>query len=301
MTAAEGAESTAALAGFERYSGPSRWRKLWSVWKQQPLGLLGAFLVLVLIVVAIFADVIAPYGANDIQFSSIESPNSTNWFGTDNLGRDVFSRVVLGSRTSLEVGIIATLIGAVGGMLVGLVSGYFGGIIDMILQRIMDALLAFPLIILALIMVAVFGNSIEKLMLVVGVAIIPGVGRIMRGEVLSQKQSLYVESARATGAGGARIMFRHILPNVMATLIVISTALLGAAVLVEAALSFLGLGTPPPKPSWGADLSGAATSYFRHAPWMVIFPGLALSLVVLGFNLFGDALRDVLDPRLRNR
>jgi peptide/nickel transport system permease protein len=165
----------------------------------------------------------------------------------------------------------------------------------------MDALLAFPLLILALIMVAVFGNSISKLMIVVGVAIIPGVGRIMRGIVLSEKQAQYIEAARSVGASSGRIMFRHILPNTAAALIVIATALLGGAILVEASLSFLGLGTPPPTPSWGADLSGNARRYFTHAPWMAIFPGLALSLVVLGFNLLGDALRDVLDPRLRNR
>jgi len=294
-------QSRAIFGAHEDISGPSRWTKLRRVMRQQPLGVFGAIVIIVLILVAIFADFVAPYDPTDIQFKSIQSPNGTNFFGTDNLGRDIFSRVILGSRTSLEVGIIATVIGTVGGALVGLLSGYFGGVIDMVLQRIMDALLAFPLIILALIMVAVFGNSIEKLMMVVGIAIIPGVGRIMRGIVLSERQSLYVESARATGATWQRIMFRHILPNVAAPLIVIATSLLGGAVLVEAALSFLGLGTPPPTPSWGADLSGSASTYFRHAPWMVIFPGAALSLVVLGFNLLGDALRDVLDPRLRNR
>jgi peptide/nickel transport system permease protein len=269
--------------------------------RHQPLGVLGAVVIFVLITTSILADIVAPYDPTSTEFSGIQSPNGTNLFGTDDKGRDILSRVIYGSRTSLQVGIIATVIGTTGGLLVGLISGYFGGIVDIMLQRVMDALQAFPLIILALIMVAVFGNSVGKLMVVVGIAIIPGVGRIMRGIVLSEKQGLYVEAARSTGATSARIMFRHILPNVAAAVIIIGTSLLGAAILVEAALSFLGLGTPPPTPSWGADLSGNARRYFTHAPWMAIFPGLALSLVVLGFNLLGDALRDVLDPRLRNR
>lgn len=288
-------------AAFEPYHPASRWKKLRRVARQQPLGVFGSVVILVLIFMSLAAPKVAPYDPTSIQFDNLQSPNTTNLFGTDDKGRDIFSRVVYGSRTSLKVGLIATLIGTIGGAIVGLCSGYFGGITDSILQRLMDALLAFPLLILALIMVSVFGNSISKLMIVVGVAIIPGVGRIMRGIVLSEKQSQYVEAARATGATSARVMFRHILPNTAASLIVIATSLLGGAILVEAALSFLGLGTPPPTPSWGADLSGNARRYFTYAPWMAIFPGLALSLVVLGFNLLGDALRDVLDPRLRNR
>jgi peptide/nickel transport system permease protein len=280
---------------------PSIWTKMARFARQQPLGVFGIVIILLLIVMALFAPLIAPYDPTSIEFDSLQSPNATNWFGTDDKGRDVFSRVVWGSRVSLQVGIIATVVGTLGGVLVGIISGYFGGWADSILQRVVDAMLAFPTLILALIMVAVFGNSISKLMVVVGIAIIPGVGRIMRGIVLSEKQSLYVEAARSIGAGDTRVMFRHLLPNVTATIIVIASTLLGAAILVEASLSFLGLGTPPPTPSWGYDLSQNARRYFTHAPWMAIFPGLALSLVVLGFNLLGDALRDVLDPRLRNR
>jgi peptide/nickel transport system permease protein len=282
-------------------SGTSRARKLARIARTQPLGVLGAIIILLLVFMSIFAGLVAPYDPQAIDFTSLQSPNATNFFGTDDKGRDIFSRVVFGSQTSLKVGIIATCIGTIGGTLVGLLSGYFGGVLDMALQRVMDALLAFPLIILALIMVAVLGNSIGKLMVVVGIAIIPGVGRVMRGVVLSEKQALYIEAARSTGAGTVRILLRHILPNVAATVIVIATSLLGAAILIEAGLSFLGLGTPPPTPSWGTDLSGNARRYFTYAPWMAIFPGLALSLVVLGFNLLGDALRDILDPRLRNR
>ena len=299
MTAANIASES--LSAVSEFPSQRRVRKLSRIARQQPLGVLGALIIVALIVTSALADTVAPYDPTSTEFSGLQSPNGTNLFGTDDKGRDILSRVIHGSRTSLEVGIIATVIGTLGGLLVGLISGYFGGIVDLLLQRVMDALQAFPLIILALIMVAIFGNSVVKLMVVVGIAIIPGVGRIMRGIVLSEKQGLYVEAARATGATSGRIMFRHILPNIATAVIVIRTTLLGAAILVEAALSFLGLGTPPPTPSWGADLSGNARRYFTHAPWMAIFPGLALSLVVLGFNLLGDALRDVLDPRLRNR
>jgi peptide/nickel transport system permease protein len=252
-----------------------------------------------LILTSVFAEQIATADPANTDGRSLQSPNTSYYFGTDDKGRDVFSRVIHGSRTSLKVGIIATSIGTLGGLLVGLFSGYFGGVIDIVLQRMMDTLLAFPALILALIMISAFGNSITNLMIVIGIAIVPGVGRIMRGVVLSEKQTQYVEAARTVGAGSARIMFRHILPNIAAPLIIIATSLLGGAILVEASLSFLGLGTPPPTPSWGMDLSGNARRYFTHAPWMAIFPGLALSMVVLGFNLLGDALRDVLDPRLR--
>ena len=283
------------------YTAPTRRAKVFHVARTQPLGVLGAVIIVILVLVSIFAPLVAPYDPTSIDFANLQSPNATNFFGTDDKGRDIFSRLIWGSRTSLKVGITATVIGTVGGTLVGLVSAYFGGVIDMALQRVMDALLAFPLLILALIMVAVFGNSVVKLMIVVGIAIVPGVGRVMRGAVLSEKQSLYIEAARSVGAGTPRIIARHILPNVAATIIVIATSLLGAAILIEAGLSFLGLGTPPPTPSWGYDLSANARRYFTHAPWMAIFPGMAISLVVLGFNLLGDSLRDVLDPRLRNR
>jgi peptide/nickel transport system permease protein len=290
------------LLGQEEISyAPSRLKKLRRIARHQPLGVAGAIIIALLILMSIFADVVAPYDPISTEFSGLQSPGGSNIFGTDDKGRDIFSRVIHGSRTSLQVGIIATLVGTLGGLIVGLLSGYLGGIFDIVLQRLMDALQAFPLIILALIMVAVLGNSVPKLMMVVGVAIIPGVGRIMRGIVLSEKQGLYIEAARSTGATPMRIMLRHILPNIAAPVIIIGTSILGGAILVEAALSFLGLGTPPPTPSWGADLSGNARRFFTHAPWMAIFPGLALSLVVLGFNLLGDALRDVLDPRLRNR
>jgi peptide/nickel transport system permease protein len=278
---------------------PSRRRKALRLMRTQPLGAASLVVIVALVLTAVFAPAIAPYDPTSTEFRSLQSPNGTNLFGTDDKGRDVFSRVIYGSRTSLKVGIIATAIGVIGGALVGLISGYFGGWADTIIQRLVDAMMAFPTLILALIMIAVLGTSIVNLMIVVGIAIIPGVGRIIRGVVLSEKQNQYVEATRAVGAGSARVVFRHILPNIMAPLIVIATSLLAGAILIEAGLSFLGLGTPPPTPSWGADLSGQARRFFIHAPWMAIFPGLAISLVVLAFNLLGDALRDVLDPRLR--
>jgi peptide/nickel transport system permease protein len=278
-----------------------RWQGARRVLRQQPLGLLGLAIVLLLIVTAIGAPLIAPYDPTSIEFLNLQSPSSAHVFGTDDKGRDIFSRVVYGSRTSLEIGLIATIIGSAGGAILGIACGYFRGAFDMVAQRISDALQSFPFLILALIMVAVFGTSLVKLMIIIGIAIIPGVGRVVRGAVLAESNSMYVESAHATGASALRIMFRHILPNVAAPIVVIATSLLGSAILIEAGLSFLGFGTPPPAPSWGADLSGNARQFFVHAPWMAIFPGLALSVVVLGVNLMGDAARDMLDPRLRHR
>jgi peptide/nickel transport system permease protein len=275
------------------------WQRARRLIRSQPLGTAGLIVILALIAMAIAAPLIAPYDPTDTGGRSLEAPSATHVFGTDDKGRDIFSRVVYGSRTSLQVGIIATIIGVAGGALVGLLSGYFGGWTDSIIQRVMDSLQAFPTLILALIMVAVVGNTITNLMAVVGIATIPGVGRIIRGIVLGEKQNQYVEAARTLGAGSTRVVFRHILPNLLAPIIIIATSILAGAILVEASLSFLGLGTPPPTPSWGGDLSGQARRYFTYAPWMAVFPGIALSLVVLGFNLLGDALRDLLDPRLR--
>jgi peptide/nickel transport system permease protein len=280
---------------------PAFWSKARRIARQQVLGVVGFVIVVALVVTAIAAPLIAPYDPTDIQFDALQPPSAAHLFGTDEKGRDVFSRVVYGSRISLEIGLIATTIGSVGGALVGIASGYFRGKVDLILQRITDAVQSFPFLILALIMVAVFGSSTVKLMIMIGLTIVPGVGRVMRGAVLSESQGVYIEAAHATGSSAPRIMFRHILPNVAAPLVVVATSLLGAAILIEAGLSFLGFGTPPPTPSWGADLSGNARQFFVRAPWMAIFPGLALSVVVLGVNLMGDSLRDILDPRLRGR
>jgi len=280
---------------------PSSWARMRRMARQQPLGVVGLFIIAVLVITAAFAPWIAPYDPINIDADAVQAPSSAHWFGTDDKGRDVFSRVVYGSRESLEVGLVATLVATAGGAIVGLLSGFFGGIVDMVLQRIMDALQAVPFLVLALVLVSIFGNATWKMMIVVGLAIVPGQGRVMRSAVLQQTESLYVEAARSIGASPMRLMWRHVFPNVMQIMIVLGTALLGSAILIESGLAFLGFGTPPPAPSWGADLSGSARQYFREAPWMAIFPGLALSLVVLGANILGDALRDILDPRLRNR
>jgi len=288
-------------ATYEPYSGPSLRKRTWRAVRLQPVGTVSLVIIIALVGVALFADYIARFDPASIDARSLQSPNSTHWFGTDNFGRDIFSRVVYGSRISLQVGLIATSIGVFGGSLIGLVSAYFGGTIDLVVQRLVDAMMAFPFLVIALIMIAVVGPSVRNVMIVVGVAIMPGVSRVIRGIVLSEKENAYVLSAESVGASNARIMFRHLLPNLVAPIVILVSSVLPGAVLVEAGLSFLGLGTPPPTPSWGADLSGNARTFFQHAPWMAIFPGLALSIVVLAFNLLGDAIRDLVDPQLRNR
>lgn len=270
--------------------------------RQYPLGAVGAFLILVLAVLAAFAPVIAtqdPFALNSRERR--KEPSAEHFFGTDELGRDIFSRIVYGSRISLQVGFISVSLGVTVGALIGLVGAYFGGSVDFWLQRLVDALFAFPTIILALTIVAVLGASTTNVIVAVGIVSIPRIARVVRSSALSVMAQPYIEAARSMGSGHQRIVLRHILPNVGAPIIVVATAGFGGAILSEASLSFLGVGTPPPNPSWGIMLSGAAQQFIRVAPWMAIFPGIAISLAVFGFNLFGDSLRDALDPRLRGR
>lgn len=278
----------------------SKWSSIRRTARRQPLGVVGLLVVVMLVVMAIFAPAIATHDPISIDGDALVGPSSEHYFGTDHRGRDVFSRVVYGSRISLEVGLIAMFVATCGATLIGLISGYFRGPVDMFIQRLMDSMQSIPFLVLALVLVSLFGNEIWKLMIVVGIAIMPGQGRVLRSVVLRESGTLYIEAARSIGATAPRIMFRHILPNIAPSIIVLASALLGSAILIEAGLSFLGFGTPPPTPSWGGDLSGGARQFFVRAPWMAIFPGLALSLVVLGVNLMGDSLRDVLDPRMRN-
>jgi peptide/nickel transport system permease protein len=219
--------------------------------------------------------------------------------GSDHLGRDIYSRIVHGARVSLIVGISSTILGSVLGGIIGLLSAYIGGRTDLITQRALDILQGLPLLVLALVMSASLGPSIQNVIIAISIPIIPRAARVVRASVLSIREFVYVESARALGVGHARVAFRHILPNTFGPFIVLVTAQLGGAILVEAALSFLGLGVPEPYPSWGRMLSIAAAEYAHKAPWLVIYPGLAISLAVFGTNLLGDALRDTLDPRLR--
>lgn len=268
------------------------------VMRANPLGVVGGVLILTLIVVGVFAPLIAPYPINEFSGIPSRAPTSEHVFGTDKFGQDIFSRVVHGARISLKVGFLAVGLGTLAGMAIGISSGYAGGTLDTIVQRCVDTAIAFPQIILLLIVIRVLGPSLTNVIIVVAIGIVPGISRVVRGAVLSERQNQYVEAARCMGASGTRIVLRHLVPNVLPLGIVIATTLLGTAILAEASLSFLGLGIPPPNPSWGADISSSRTS-FPINTWAALFPGIAISMTVLGFNLLGDALRDILDPRLR--
>jgi peptide/nickel transport system permease protein len=267
--------------------------------RKQPLGAAGAVLVLALVATALLADVLATHDPVRTSTSVLVAPGADFWLGTDNLGRDLYSRVIHGSRLSLLVGITSTLLGAVLGGLIGLLSGYVGGKTDMLAQRLMDIMQALPILVLALVLVASLGPSITNAIIAISIPIIPRAGRLIRASVLAIRELAYVEAARALGVRHPRVALRHILPNTIGPFIVLITAQLGGSILVEAALSFLGFGIPEPYPSWGRMLSIAAAEYAHKAPWLVIWPGVAISLAVFGTNLLGDALRDTLDPRLR--
>lgn len=278
----------------------SRWRACWRFVRQKPLGAAGGILVAAMVVIAIFADVLATHDpVRTDPANTLSPPTSLSWLGTDYLGRDIYSRIVHGARVSLIVGIASTILGSALGGLLGLLSGYAGGLTDLITQRVMDIMQGLPLLVLALVMSAALGPSLGNVIIAISVPIIPRAARVIRSSVLVIREMPYVEAARALGLGHRRIAFRHILPNTMGPFIVLATAQLGSAILVEAALSFLGLGVPEPYPSWGRMLSFSAAEYAQRAPWLVLVPGVAISLAVFGTNLLGDALRDVLDPRLR--
>jgi ABC-type dipeptide/oligopeptide/nickel transport system permease subunit len=279
-----------------------RGKALWNLAARKPLGAASALLILLLLFTAIFADVLAPYDPLETRPEiRLAAPSRAHPFGTDDIGRDVFSRVIYGTRISLWVGLLAVGIGTLAGTIVGLISGYWEGWVDLALQRVMDALMAIPGLIQALAIVSVLTPSTTNAMLTIAVVIIPGNSRIVRGAVLSAKQNPYVEAARALGCPHVGIILSHILPNVTAPILIIASIWLGNAILIEASLSFLGLGTQPPTPSWGLMLSSTGRAFMEQAPWLAIFPGLAISFAVLGFNLFGDTLRDAWDPKLRGR
>jgi peptide/nickel transport system permease protein len=266
----------------------------------KPVGALGVFFVLLQLLAALLGPTIAPYDPYEQYYDRIMSaPSLEHFFGTDNFGRDLFSRVLWGARISLKVGLAAVAIGTIFGGLLGMLSGYFGGKLDAVLQRTMDGWMAFPGIILALTIVAVLGPGETNVMVAIGLSQIPPANRVVRGAVLAEKNNIYIEAAKALSSPEVRTIFRHILPNVTAPIIVIATLALGQAILAEAALSFLGVGVQPPNPAWGSMLSGHSRTYMLVAPWMAIFPGLAIFLTVLGWNLLGDALRDACDPRFR--
>jgi peptide/nickel transport system permease protein len=268
--------------------------------RQKPLGTSGAVIILFMGLVAIFADFIAPYDPLATRYHlMMQPPNVEFWLGTDAFGRDIFSRLIYGSRTALLVGFSASFLGATIGAIIGVVSAYFGGKADLIIQRIMDMLLSFPLIIMALSVVAVLGTGTSNVIIAIAVPMVPRCARVVRSSALAIRESPYIDAARALGFRHSRIIFRHMLPNVMAPYLIMLTVFLAQAILLEASLSFLGLGMAEPTPAWGLMLRGAAVEFAEQAPWMGISPGLAISAAVFAFNLFGDSLRDALDPKLR--
>jgi peptide/nickel transport system permease protein len=267
--------------------------------RKKPLGAAGGVLVIVLVATALLANVLSTHNPVRTSNDILVSPGAEHWLGTDNLGRDLYSRVVHGSRISLLVGLASTLLGTIVGGFIGLISGYAGGKTDLLAQRAMDIMQALPILVLALVLAAALGPSLTNAIVAISIPIVPRAARIIRASVLAIRETTYVEAARALGVRHVRVALRHILPNTMGPFIVLATAQLGGSILVEAALSFLGLGIPEPYPSWGRMLSIAAAEYAEKAPWLVIWPGLAISLAVFGTNLLGDALRDTLDPRLR--
>ncbi|MCA9846839.1 MAG: ABC transporter permease [Dehalococcoidia bacterium] len=280
--------------------GRSRLRRMMVLARRKPLGALGAGLMLLLVVVALLAPLLAPYDPYEsISGARLLSPSLSHPMGTDNLGRDLLSRIIYGARISLMIGVLAGALGTLGGLTVGLISGYAGGWVDNVIQRVVDSLMAFPGLILALALVATLGPSLRNVMIAIAVGAIPNTSRVIRGAVLSAKQEDYVSAAHALGAPGWRIAIFHIVPNVMAPVLILASVGFGVSIIAEASLSFLGLGAQPPTPSWGVMLSGPSRRFMTDAPWMAIFPGLAISLVIFGINVFGDALRDILDPRLR--
>ena len=277
-------------------------QRTWRIWKSKPLGLVGALLVFLLLALAVTAPLITFHSQYAISASDqLASPGSEHWLGADRFGRDLWARIAYGARISLYVGFsVAVGAGSIAGML-GITSAYFGGKIDLVGQRIVDVFQAFPGLILAMAIVAALGFGIEKAIIAISIPALPRMIRVVRSQALTVVKTDYVLAGRTIGAGNIRLIFRYIMPNSMAPWIIVVTGQLGGAILTESSLSFLGLGVPEPHPSWGAMLSMNAVDYAEIAPWLVIFPGLFLALAVFGFNIFGDALRDVLDPRLRGR
>jgi len=268
--------------------------------RQRPLGAVGAAIIGIMIAAAVLAEYVAPYDPLVTDYAKmLQAPSAFHWFGTDSFGRDVFTRILYGSRTALWIGFASSFLGATLGALIGVTSAYFGGKLDLILQRFMDLLLSFPLIILALVVVSLLGSGMTNVIFAITVPMVPRCALVVRSSALTLREMPFVEAARALGFGPLHIILRHMLPNVMAPYLIMLTAFLGQAILLEASLSFLGLGVAEPQAAWGLMLRGAAVEFAERAPWMAIYPGIAISLSVFAFNLFGDSLRDALDPKLR--
>ncbi|HEV7803949.1 MAG TPA: ABC transporter permease [Burkholderiales bacterium] len=272
---------------------------------QQPLGAAGLAVIVLMAVCAIFAPWVAPYDPLTVDYGAmLAAPSGEHWLGTDSFGRDVLSRIIYGARTALAVGFLASFAGSTAGAVIGVVSAYFGGKIDLVIQRVMDVLLSFPIIVLAITVVAVLGKNYVlgidvNLVIAIGLPMMPKVARVIRSSALAIRELPYIDAARTAGYSNTRIIFRHMVPNVVAPYLIMVTAFVAQAILAEASLSFLGLGVTEPTASWGLMLSGAAADFYQQAPWMIVFPGVAISLAVFAFNLFGDSLRDWLDPKIK--
>jgi peptide/nickel transport system permease protein len=275
----------------------SPWRQAWVMLRRRPVALASALVLLVVVVAAVFAPWVAPYDPLATSWSLVrKAPSAAHWFGTDEVGRDVLSRVIWGARASLSAGLIAVAIAVLVGVPLGMLAGYVGGVLDSVIGRLTDAMLAIPFLILAIALAAFLGPSLSNAMIAIGVSATPIFVRLARGQVLSARAEDWVEAARAVGNPRARILMRHILPNILPPVLVQSTLAIATAIIAEASLSFLGLGQQPPAPSWGSMLN-TAQRFLTQAPWLAVFPGLAIFVTVLAFNLLGDALRDALDPR----
>jgi peptide/nickel transport system permease protein len=285
-----------------RVKSRSRLSRLGRTARQNPLGAISAIVLIVVALAAIFAPFVAQYGPTDqILTARLKSPGTEHWLGTDNFGRDVFSRMLYGARISLFIGFAATLMGVAAASVLGVFSGFVGGWIDLVIQRIIDAVMAIPGLVLLLTLAMVLGPTTESIIMALVIFIIPPSSRIVRGHAITVSAEQYIEAARVIGASNSRILFRHILPNVAATVIVAASVIVGAVILAEAAIGFLGLGVREPTPTLGNMLSTSAQVYMEQAPWLAIAPGLLIMVVVGACNLLGDSLRDVLDPRLRGR
>ncbi len=289
-TFAAPAAATTAVRPVRRLGIPRKWRN--------PIGMIGAVIIVLTVLIALLAPLIAPYSPSEQKAKRLLGPSRVHLMGTDELGRDTLSRIIYGARVSLQVGIIAVLIALVIGTLLGVVTGYYGGKTDTIIMRVVDIMFAFPVLILAIVIAGLLGPSRRNAMIAIGIAYAPAFARVIRGSVLSVVSEPYLEAGRVMGARSGWLIRQYVLPNILAPLLVLTSIYLSSAILSEAALSFLGLGAQPPEPSWGGMLSIART-YMEISPWMAIFPGLAIMIVVLGFNFLGDGLRDILDPRLR--
>jgi peptide/nickel transport system permease protein len=293
------------VAATISYKVPKRRHPVVQFMMHQPLGAAGLVVIIAMGICAAFAQWVAPFDPLTVDYAAqLARPSAEHWLGTDSFGRDVASRIIYGARTALAIGFIASFLGCTAGAVIGVASAYFGGKTDLIIQGVMDVLLSFPIIVLAITVVAVLGNHVVlgidvNLIIAIAVPMLPRVERVVRASALAIRELPYVDAARAAGYSHTRIIFRHIVPNVVAPYLILLTAFVAQAILAEASLSFLGLGVTEPTPSWGLMLSGAAADFYQQAPWMIVFPGIAISMGVFAFNLFGDSLRDWLDPKIK--